>query len=456
MTVVLFTVVMLWCIIIDMSGMIDNLLVAGRLPNGLAPYKHQKRDADRFLVEQSLLLSYDVGGGKTLTALLAGMGYQNLTGGKVVAVVPASVLENWRRSANGLIDISLHSSGKIPTPNDFGTDQFMLVVDEAHQYQNIDSMRTGKILALCDAAQGVLPMTATPIRNYPSNLFPLLRAVGHRLGLDYTYYMNRYCDGRYNGSSNLMELSRLIANKIIIADKDELTDLPPFKRITKQVKFDAVGSIVFQETFSKLRNEYIERMRNGDVSERGWYIVMINNLRLATSKAKAIYAAKLAKYAVDKGHQVAIFTNFKVSANYIDRWCKEDNSVLLTGEVSKPNRQKLVDQFQDGQSKVFVVTRAGTDGINLQRGTVSIVVDRTWSPFDMIQFEGRTHRNGQNKPCTSIWLQDGIVDPYIDNMMLYKYEVARKALRGTIDTMPGVGRPSDWAQRLAQYIFKER
>jgi hypothetical protein len=86
---------------------------------------------------------------------------------------------------------------------------------------------------------------------------------------------------------------------------------------------------------------------------------------------------------------------------------------------------------------------------------VSISVDRTWSPFDMIQFEGRTHRNGQTKPCYSVWLQDGIVDPYIDNMMMRKYKVARQVLHGNVDNMCGVGAPSDWAERLATYLFKE-
>lgn len=432
------------------------ILKNGKLPNGIQPYKHQIDAANQILNEKSLLLSFDVGGGKTLTAIMAGMGYQALTGGKVVAVVPASVMTNWKRSLDGLADFSVHSSGKIPLPDDFGSDSFFLILDEAHQYQNIDSKRTNAVLALASHAQGTLPLTATPVRNYPSNLFPLLKIIGHRLGNHYGDYENKYCDGKISGSSNLRELSRLIQNKIIIADKEDLNDLPPFTRITKRVSFDTVGKLVFEETYYKLKNDYIERMKSGEVAERAWYIVMINALRLATAKAKAIYAARLANKAVYNGHQVAIFTNFRASASYIHRWCQDNDSLLLTGDVSKSNRQKMVDEFQDGRSKVFVVTRAGTDGINLQKGTMAISVDRTWSPFDMIQFEGRIHRNGQDKPCISIWLQDGIVDPYIDHMMLRKYRVAREALRGTIDTMEGVGAPADWAQTLADHLFKEK
>lgn len=434
----------------------DLVLVAGRLPNGIKPYTHQLSAANRIVAERKLLLSFDVGGGKTLTAILAGMGYQALTGGKVAVVAPASLQVNWSREIGDLMDVSLHSAGKIPQVDDFGSNRFFLILDEAHYYQNPRSQRTAAVQALADGADGVLPMTATPIRNYPSNMFPLLRLIDHPLGNSFPRYKERFCDDKLSGSSNLMELSRLIQSKLIIAEKEDLTDLPPFRRVTKKVQFDAVGKLLFQKTFRKLKNDYIDRMKSGDVSERGWYIVMINHLRLATAKAKAIYATKLAKKAVANGHQVVIFTNFYASANYINRWCQNEEAVLLTGGVTKPKRQALVDEFQAERAKVFVMTRAGTDGINLQKGTISISVDRTWSPFDMIQFEGRTHRNGQMNPCVSIWLQDNIVDPYIDNKMMNKYRVARQVLHGTIDDMDGVGSPADWAETLARYLFKEK
>ncbi len=71
----------------------------------------------------------------------------------------------------------------------------------------------------------------------------------------------------------------------------------------------------------------------------------------------------------------------------------------------------------------------------------------------MIQAEGRIHRNGQNNKCYSIWIQDQVIDPYLDHMMLRKYRVAREVLYGTIDTMDGIGDPGSWARDLSNFIF---
>jgi len=439
--------------------MIENMLLTnGRLPNGWTPYEHQLSAADQIIQNRHALLSFDVGCGKTLTATMAGMAYQKLTGGRTVVIAPASLQVNWRRETQGLLDPSIHSAGKIPTLDDLGSEKFFLVLDEAHYYQNPSSKRTQAVRRLAQAAQGVLPMTATPIRNYPSNLFPLLKLIRHPLGENFDAYKRRYCDDKMSGSSNLMELHRLIQTKLIIAEKEDLLSLPPFDRFTKVVEFDAVGKYVFQKAFMDAKEQYKQRVADGTISDKGWHIVMINNLRQATAKAKAIYAVKLAKKAVDNGHQVIVFTNFKQSSNYIERWLDDygANAVLLNGSVSKNGRQLLVDEFQSGNSKVFVMTRAGTDGLNLQKGSIAISVDRTWSPFDMLQWEGRIHRNGQENPCFSIWLQDGIIDPYIDNKMMDKYRTVRQILHGTVDDLDGVSSPRDWAERLSNWLFRPK
>ena len=376
----------------------DMLLTCGRLPNGWTPYKHQIEAADSVLFNKRMLLSFDVGGGKTLTASMVGMAYEKMTGGRTVIIAPASLQVNWQRETSGLLDPLILSAGKIPTVDELGSDKFFLVLDEAHYYQNPSSKRTQAVRRLSDAAQGVLPMTATPIRNYPSNLFPLLKIIKHPLGENFERYKNKFCDGKLSGSSNLKELHWAIQNKLIIAEKEDLLDLPPFERMTKVVEFDTVGNLVFQKAFMDAKKEYKERVADGTISDKGWHIVMINNLRQATAKAKAIYAVKLAKTAVDNGHQVIVFTNFKQSSRYIENWLDDygANAVLLDGSVSKKNRQLLVDEFQEGNSKVFVMTRAGTDGLNLQKGSIAIVLRLI--PYEIMTFE----QIGLPKICSAL------------------------------------------------------
>ena len=423
------------------------------LPNGMVPYPHQIQAAHEALQSRRFLFAHDVGAGKTLSAILAARTYQQQTGGKVLIVAPASLLTNWEREIDGLLDGIIVSAGKVPIADDFGDDKFYLISDEAHYYQNTSSKRTQKMVKLAKAAQGVLLLTATPIRNYPSNIFPLLKMMGHDLGKNFEAFKRQYCGGSLSGSSNLMELNRRIQTQMIVGDKKDYLDLPPFKRILKQIELHGVGRIMFDKMYYEKRAEYREKVKNKEISKQGFHIVLINHLRMATSIGKSFKAIEIAKSAIENGHQVAIFTNFNQSANLIDRWLDEYGSEMLNGAVPKGKRQGLVDTFQSGKSKVFVMTKAGSAGLNLQKGTVFISVDRTWSPFDMVQAEGRIHRNGQEHPCYSIWLQDSIIDPYLDGMMLKKYAVAREVLHGRRDTMDGLGNPGKWARDLSSLLF---
>lgn len=428
-------------------------MIETKLPNGMVPYPHQIQAAKEALHARRFLFAHDVGAGKTLSAILAGRTYQQQTGGKVVVIAPASLLTNWERETKGLMDCTILSAGKVPLADSFGGDPFYLIPDEAHYYQNPSSKRTQRMVALSNAAQGVLLLTATPIRNYPSNIFPLLKIMHHDLGKNFEAFKRRYCDGSNSGSSNLKELHRLVTTKMIVGDKADYLDLPPFKRILKQIELHGVGRITFDKVYHEKREEYKYRVKTKEISSRGFHIVLINHLRMATSVGKAFKAIEIAKTAIKNGHQVAIFTNFNQSAGLIDRWLDAHGSEMLNGAVPKGKRQGLVDKFQSGASKVFVMTRAGSAGLNLQKGTVFISVDRTWSPFDMIQAEGRIHRNGQQHPCYSIWLQDSIIDPYLDSVMLNKYAVAREVLHGKRDTMEGLGSPGTWAKDLSSLLF---
>jgi hypothetical protein len=354
-----------------------------------------------------------------------------------------------------LIDPIICSSGKIPSPDDF-TERFYLIADEAHYYQNIDSKRTQKMLALTDKSDGTLLMTATPIRNYPSNIFPLLKMLHHPLGNNYAEFERRYCNSKPSGSSNLIELHSRMSASLILGSKGEYLDLPVFQRIMSPVPMVGAGKIIFEATMRRMVEAYKQRIASREISNKGWCIVLLNHLRMATALGKSIEAVRIAKKALGYGHQVVIFTNFIKSARYIEHNLAESGVSALLGSTPKAQRQGLVDDFQEGESRFFVMTRAGSAGINLQQGTVFISVDRTWSPFDMVQAEGRIHRNGQNNPCYSIWLQDAIIDPFLDRMMLKKYRVARTALYGHADEMEGVGDPGAWAESLANFIFGYR
>jgi SNF2 family DNA or RNA helicase len=423
-----------------------------QLPNGITPYDHQLDGAREALQQRRSINAFDVGLGKTLTSMIAMMEYQKHTGGKALVVCPPSLITNWQREARGLLELDVRSAGKVPLPDDING-RYFLVADEAHYYQNITSQRTQRMIQLASGADGCLLMTATPIRNYPANIFPLLKIINHPLGSNFEAFKRNFCGGKYSGSTNLLQLHGEIQASLTLGSKDDFLDLPSFTRKMIKVDFDGAAQIIFNAAFHEMRNLYRERVRSGEVSSKGFYIVLLNHLRQAAALGKTFRAARITKKALEAGHQVVVFTNFVKAARYLERHLHEAGVSTLIGSVPKARRQKLIDDFQDGVNHVFAMTRAGSAGINLQEGTVFISVDRTWSPFDMIQAEGRIHRNGQDEPCYSLWLQDSIIDPFLDRMMLRKYKTARMVLYGTADTMEGVGDPGVWAETLSNFLF---
>lgn len=78
----------------------------------------------------------------------------------------------------------------------------------------------------------------------------------------------------------------------------------------------------------------------------------------------------------------------------------ETNFLYLDGGVSKPNRARLVEQFQsqDSPFNVFLVSlKAGGVGLNLTNAQNAIILEPWFNPAIEEQAFSRIHRVWQNK-----------------------------------------------------------
>lgn len=439
------------------------------LADGKALYQHQREAVRTLISSQRAVLAHDLGLGKTRTALIAAKAYEL----PLLVIAPAGLHINWMREAEAAqvhIDM-LISWAKIPEPPEY---DYILVADEAHYAQNLDSIRTQAFLKLAELAHAVWPVTGTPAKNaQPKNLFPLLAAIRHPLASNQRKYEEKYCAGHFrkvgrknvvwdaSGASNLDELHEQIKDLVLYKKKEECLDLPAKTRVMRAAEARETVFKEYQKTLERLRKEHKHRLEakveehvrelvrelgeekaesiDRDALEaelaadasRAVALVEMGMLRHAGSLAKVEETVELAQEVLDEAQSVVIFTVYRDTADQLTQKLTAYKCELLTGDTPKKERQHFIDQFQAGEIRALVCTvGAGGVGITLTAAQTVILVDRPWTPGDCVQCEDRLHRIGQQNAVTSLWLQFGALDQRIDALLGQKQQRIDQVLSG--------------------------
>jgi len=297
----------------------------------------------------------------------------------------------------------------------------------------------------CIRCEGVLLLTGTPMKNgKPSNLFPLLKAVGHPFGDDQMLYEMHFCNGQQkrfgpnivwdaSGSSNLNLLSSHIASHVFYKTKDDcLKELPKKTREYRSVPTSSRYKLEHLNAMRELANmkSVIDSSEN---NSREAVLGAFTRVRIISSLAKVDATVALAKFILEEEGSIVIFTCFVMIAKEVRRKLHESgwSGELLVGETPSSKRQDLVNNFQTGISPVFVTTfGAGGCGITLTAACTCLLLDRPWTPGDALQAEDRIRRIGQTRPVTCIWMRAFEVDEQIDNLIEQKEQNSSTVVDG--------------------------
>lgn len=273
----------------------------------------------------------------------------------------------------------------------------------------------------------------------PANLFPLLKATRHPFGVDQKKYEFFFCNGQRrlrgrkevwdaSGSSNLKELSAHTQSHIFRMTKEEClsNELPPRRREIKKLPIAPRHELKYNQALKEFGQSYsiLQTMQQiGGDSENDDTLVLINRLRQISSTAKIDGVVQLANSILVDESSIVIFTSFVEVAKEIQKKLEDMNwtGEVLTGETPAKKRQAMVDRFQSCLSPAFVCTYgAGGVGLTLTAACTVILVDRPYTPGDVVQAEDRVRRIGQKRPVRSIWIQSFLIDENIDDMLDHK------------------------------------
>jgi hypothetical protein len=346
---------------------------------------------------------------------------------KILIICPASLKINWQREIENYTDRSVYiSEGKnFSTEHDFIIINYdilknfydlkdkenslitksnfdLIILDEAHYCSNGTATRTKLVNSFSKSCERVWLLTGTPMTNRPMNYFNLLSLVESPVAQNWLAYAIRYCAGyqftaghkkiwNTSGASNLEELRDRTSRQVLRRLKTDVLDLP--EKIITPVYLKLKSKL-----YEGLMGEYYD-WYDKNPNESSSLTVQFSKLmkvRQVIAEEKIKDTIELAENILEQGKKVIIFTNFTETLNRIaDHFGKQ--AVRLDGSTSKPQRQHVVDQFQDNEKiKVFVgnVKAAGV-GITLTASEAVIINDLSFVPGDLAQAEDRAYRYGQ-------------------------------------------------------------
>jgi SWI/SNF-related matrix-associated actin-dependent regulator of chromatin subfamily A-like protein 1 len=449
--------------------------------DGLAYLPFQKAGIAYMRDHKDTLLGDEMGVGKTIQAL----GFVNYLKPKnVLCVCPSTLSFNWRNEAvKWLVDgreIVIPRSGQSIVP---GRDNLFVIVnyekliadspltrslariwdvlicDEAHALKTPDAQRTQAILGesgLMRRAHRCLFLTGTPIENYPKEIWTIAAAICPAKFGNWIEFAHRYCGLRRQGgrtvdtgATHLGELQQRLRASFMIRRRraDVLAELPPKRRqlvVLGDSEIDWSQDPDFQRWKQLYDADYEARLAKLEAAQTAEeYKAAIKSLddfigvafqdmsefrhktALAKLPACISYIDDVLASGIDK---LVIFAHHQdVLGALAEHYGPE--AVSLHGDTPKPEREKAVKRFQEGDARIFIGGLKTAVGFNLHAASTCILVEVDWNPSIVSQAEDRLARIGQKKMVHVIHLVlDGTIDVNMSKRIIAKQEVLDKVL----------------------------
>lgn len=395
-----------------------------KCPLKFKPYEFQIEDAKKLLQAKVMLNGCDMGCGKTFEQILVG---ESIPKAKLV-ICPPTLRLNWKKeilhvnpNANVHIQYSADEFTFVKGWNIIGynsLDKFqkelekvkfqVIMIDEAHYIQavnnsgNPDSKRATAVLRLAATANYVYPITGTPKTNRNKNLFNILRALRHPLGMGkwaFSNYGKMFCDGHlngfgwdYNGNSNDEELNRQLSQYMVRHLKSEVLPHLKKQRIVMPVEVDL-------REYHREIAEYLKNRSNGNAVD----LARLMGARKILANKKVEESIAFAKNLILEDKKVVIVTCFTDVVKAVETAFK-GNVVKLVGGMTDEAKDKAISEFQEGQPQVMVMNIvAGGVGVTLTKSSNMIINDFDWTPGNLTQAEDRICRGGQTQEFCNIY-----------------------------------------------------
>jgi hypothetical protein len=408
----------------ERTSNVDAILVA----KGGALYAYQREGVAWLATRQGALVADDMGLGKTIQALTAAP-----SSAPILVICPAiakpvwlAEAARWRPDLKAVV-LSGRGSFRAPEAGEMVVTNFdvlpaeseipalrpgtVVIVDEAHAVANPKAARTKRVRAIAKAARDnggrSWMLTATPLKNRPSELWAVLEAGGiaREAYGSWSGFVRAYSGfpgqwGGYVWGTPKPEAAELLRRVSIRRRKaDVLVDLPAKTYRSLPAEIDRATARLCDEALAKLSpakgqldlgllEEAVEKLAK---SSLGFKELSAARAALAKAKIPAMLA-EVERFEAEE-EPLVVFSAYRAP---IDLLAAREGWASITGDTTEEERGRIVERFQAGELRGVACTiRAGGVAITLTRASNVLRVDREWNPSLNLQAEDRCYRIGQ-------------------------------------------------------------
>jgi hypothetical protein len=415
-------------------------------------------------------LADDMGLGKTVQVLALLQKVRD-PGHPSLIVVPASLLENWKREIEkftadlkaviihpqasgdiavddlqrdiGAHDVAITSYGMLSRCSWIAKQDWLYVIcDEAQAIKNPATKQARAVKAL--RCRHRLVMTGTPVENRLTDLWSLFDFINPGL-LGSVSEFKHYSKGLETNPEGYGRLRRVVHPYILRrskTDKTVISDLPEKVEMKTYCTLSKEQSVLYQELVRRLEDD-LENATG--IKRKGLvlaYLMKCKQLcnhpdhftgtgsfqREASGKFHRL--SELCESIRERRERMLVFTQFREIIDPLAGFLESlfgAPGLTLHGATSIRQRKEAVDRFQSSQYVPFFVLslKAGGVGLNLTGANHVVHFDRWWNPAVENQATDRAYRIGQNRNVmVHKFICKGTIEEKIDALIEDKKKLA--------------------------------
>ena len=280
-------------------------------------------------------------------------------------------------------------------------------VDEAQNIKNHTTQSAKAVKAIKSSVRFAL--TGTPVENTLAELWSIFDFIMPGYLFGYSYFKKNFETPivKKNDSKAVNSLRRLTSPFILRRlKKDVLTELPDKTETVLIAEMEGEQKKVYAANAAQIRGE----LMGMESSDKIKILAMLTRLRqlccdpslvyenFEGSSAKLEQCIELVKNCVESGHKILLFSQFTTMLDKIEKRLNDESisSFMLTGQTKTKERIRLVNEFNENDTNVFLISlKAGGTGLNLTGADIVIHYDPWWNLSAENQASDRAYRIGQ-------------------------------------------------------------